>query len=133
MTSMKHTSNLHILTVLLSIILLIRAQLQESDRVIEYNARNHSWPPLLHEYTPSSEGWQRIMARRLEQISHIDDRESRYSAYIIHLYVALLSSNFTEVGYELVRAPSHIFQELKALFNTLDNRKGQDFDILCNS
>ena len=32
-------------------------QLNEQDRVAEYHARNHKWPPLKSNYIPQTEGW----------------------------------------------------------------------------
>ena len=96
---------------------LISGQLLESDRVREYNARKNEWPPRLDEYNPPSEGWRRIMWRRLEQISHIEDVEDRWGAYMIGIHVALKSKNFTQLGYRLDKAPLRIFEKLKKILD----------------
>lgn len=87
-------------------------QLNEDDRVDEYHARNHHWPPLPSDYTPQNAGWRSIFERRFQQTAQLNDIGAKYNAYMSTVHSALLAPNFTEFGWGLARAPSDLVEAL---------------------
>ena len=53
--------------------------LYEDERVDEYYKRGHTWPPTDEEFVPNSDGWTRIMRRRLAQVRRIEDSGDMYN------------------------------------------------------
>eukprot|EP00591_Stephanopyxis_turris_P006112 CAMPEP_0195522508 /NCGR_PEP_ID=MMETSP0794_2-20130614/20743_1 /TAXON_ID=515487 /ORGANISM="Stephanopyxis turris, Strain CCMP 815" /LENGTH=381 /DNA_ID=CAMNT_0040652279 /DNA_START=38 /DNA_END=1183 /DNA_ORIENTATION=- len=88
------------------------ARLIERERVAEYNKRGHTWPPLLSDYTPNTEGWRSINERRFRQIEQLDPA-IRYQSYMLAVHSALFIQNFTEYGWGVSRAPKGIVDKLK--------------------
>lgn len=88
--------------------------LAESDRLHEYEIRNHTWPPLPEEYIPNTEGWRSLIRRRLEQVESIPDISDRYNGYMKTIYTGLIAPNFTEHGWGLTRVPEELISELRA-------------------
>jgi len=77
-------SNLVRISLLLVIIFLlpcdmVQGGLYEPDRVAEYNKRNYTWPPSDEEFIPNTEGWRKIMKRRLEQVRRIESHGDMYN------------------------------------------------------
>lgn len=88
-------------------------QLNENERVAEYHARGHHWPPLHSDYVPNnSPGWRSIFERRFLQTAHIADEESKYNAYMSTIHSALVVENFTEYGWALTKAPPDLVEAL---------------------
>ena len=77
--------------------------LHEEDRIREYHARGHEWPP--NEYNPNTPGWRKIMQRRLRQLNNVPSLKERYNGYIGVVHSALTCKNFTENGWGVTRAP----------------------------
>lgn len=80
-------------------------QLVETERVAEYNARKHTWPPQENEYIPDTAGWRAFKALRFRQIERIENLGDKYNGYMSAVYSALVAPNFTENGWGLTRAP----------------------------
>jgi hypothetical protein len=110
MMSMTATS----LRLLLWTLLLVatESQLLEVERLAEYEARNHTWPP--DDYTPNTEGWRKIFERRFRQIDALDSDTNSYNGYMSAVHAGLLCPNFTLNGWGLTRAPQGLVDELKA-------------------
>ncbi|KAL7553962.1 hypothetical protein ACHAWF_017920 [Thalassiosira exigua] len=87
-------------------------QLDEGERVAQYRARNHAWPPRPSDYLPDLPKWASLHARRFDQIDRIEDTQSKYNAYISAVHSALLAPNFTEYGWGLTRAPDDLVDAL---------------------
>ena len=86
-------------------------ELIEDERIQEFHARNHSWPP---QYVPLTEGWKRINDRRFAQVSQLsNDKYSKYNGYLETSRSAITTPNFTENGWGLTRAPDDLFQALR--------------------
>lgn len=88
------------------------AQLNEWERQEEYKRRGHTWPPKLEDFSPPTEGWRKIYARRFKQLEYVDDPK-RYQAYMHATYSGLISKNFTEYGFGVTRAPQAVIDKLK--------------------
>lgn len=86
-------------------------QLKEEERLLEYQARNYTWPRDF--YNPPTEGWKQIMDRRFAQITDITNSNERYLAYVQTMTAAIVAPNFTETGWALMRAPESLIDELK--------------------
>lgn len=99
-------------------------QMHESDRIAEYHARRHEWPPRPSDYVPpKSPGWRSAFERRFEQVSRISDLNSKYNGYMSVVHSALLAPNFTEHGWALTRAPDDLVDALHAnLMRGLESR-----------
>ena len=65
--------------ILFSQVVVVQAGLIEDERVAEYHNREHKWPPLHEEFVPNTNGWRKIMRRRLEQVQRIEDRGDMYN------------------------------------------------------
>jgi hypothetical protein len=83
----------------------------ESDRLVEYERRNYSWPP--GAYVPDTPGWRSLMEERFEQIRRMDRSGDRYEGYLQTVHSALLAPNFTELGFGLARAPEGLMADLR--------------------
>ncbi|KAL7543955.1 hypothetical protein ACHAXR_013368 [Thalassiosira sp. AJA248-18] len=88
------------------------AGLNEHERVAEYHKRNYTWPPLDEEYIPNTEGWRRIMKRRLEQVQRIENGRDMYNGWVATIHTGLIAPNFTEYGWAVTRAPQGLLDEL---------------------
>ena len=86
-------------------------KLVESDRVIEYNKRNYTWP--LQNYMPNTPGWKRLVESRFAQVAEMADSGKRYEGYIQTLHSAFLVPNFTEHGFGLARCPDDLIRDLR--------------------
>jgi len=84
----------------------------EHERVAEYHNRNYTWPPRPDEYVPNTEGWRRIMERRLEQVQRIEDGGDMYNGWVATVHTGLIAQNFTEYGWAVTRAPQGLLDEL---------------------
>ena len=71
--------------------------LDEEDRLREYDARGYQWP--IPQVNPNTEGWRKIFYRRMEQLNSIEDVGERYNGWIQTISAALVAPNFTESGY----------------------------------
>mmetsp|Transcript_13800 Transcript_13800/g.29374 ORF Transcript_13800/g.29374 Transcript_13800/m.29374 type:complete len:135 (+) Transcript_13800:1-405(+) len=89
-----------------------KAVLNEDERVSEYHKRKYTWPPLEEEYVPNTEGWKRIMKRRLEQVRRIEDRTDMYNGWVATIHTGLIAPNFTEYGWAVTKAPQGLMDEL---------------------
>ena len=94
----------------------------------EYHKRGYSWP--LPETVPNTEGWNRLMRGRMQQISSIDRDASRFAAWRSVMTQALVAPNFTEHGWALTRAPDYLVHELKLnLYQHKDTAKNEHFQL----
>lgn len=90
----------------------VESTLHEDERLAEYEARNHTWPP--DDYKPNTEGWRKIFERRFRQIDALDRDKNSYNGYMSAVHAGLLCPNFTLNGWGLTRAPQGLVDELKA-------------------
>ena len=117
-------------TSLLLILHLILGQLSEDQRVDEYHARNHQWPPLPSNYIPDNSGWRSLFDRRFQQIAQIPDLDAKYNAYMSSVHSALLAPNFTEYGWALTRGPDGLVQDLlHVLLDGLESSEEAEVEI----
>ena len=86
-------------------------QMTEEHRMNEYRKRGYKWP--LDEMVPETPGWRRIMERRFEQVSRVQDTTEKYNGWMGFITSALVASNYTENGWGLTRAPEHITKRLQ--------------------
>jgi hypothetical protein len=93
------------------VVVVVDAQLIESERLAHYHARNYTWPPT--KYVPNTDGWTKLMEHRLRQVSEIDNSQHRYEGFIQTLNSALVAPNFTELGWGLARAPDELMAALR--------------------
>ena len=94
----------------------------EEHRVEEYHKRGYRWP--LEEMVPNTPGWRRIMERRFEQVSRVEDTNDKYNGWMGFITSALVASNYTENGWGLTRAPEHITKRLQErLHKSLEVKK----------
>lgn len=84
---------LYLLTLTIIITLAVALNLQEPERLKEYEARNYSWP--LPHFVPDTPGWRRLMSRRFEQVEQIPKMEERYWAWVGAMASAVAVPNFT--------------------------------------
>ncbi|KAL9182265.1 LOW QUALITY PROTEIN: hypothetical protein ACHAXT_012917 [Thalassiosira profunda] len=109
----RRRSAVHIIcTVLLLGIHQAAGQLDEGDRVAEYRARGHTWPPLPSDYIPPTPGWQSTFERRFRQIEYLTDEGAKYNGFMSAVHSALIAPNFTEYGWGLTRAPQDLVDAL---------------------
>jgi hypothetical protein len=54
--------------------------LNEEDRINEYNARGYTWP--LNEVNPNTDGWRKLVYRRMQQLDSVEDLGERYNGWI---------------------------------------------------
>ena len=97
---------------LLSMILSIRTDvfsLVESFSVPSLTSMQQ-WP--LQHFVPDTLGWRKLMERRMEQVSRIEDSTKRYNGWTQTMNMAAVAPNFTENGWGLTRAPPDLVQEL---------------------
>jgi hypothetical protein len=124
---------LHITLALGSLILLLHlilGQLSEGERIDEYHARNHKWPPLPSDYIPNNSGWRSLFDRRFQQIAQIPDLDAKYNAYMSSVHGALLAKNFTEYGWALTRGPDGLVQDLlHILLDGLESSEDAEVEI----
>ena len=85
--------------------------LVEDERHAEYLLRNYTWP--LTSVSPNTDGWKRLMFRRLAQVERIKNTADRYNAFYTTMSSAITCPNFTESGWGLTRAPLDLVQELQ--------------------
>lgn len=95
--------------------------IEEDERLAEYHARNYNWP--LESMVPNTEGWRRLMERRIQQLEQMEgDDEYRYKGWIPTMASALTVPNFTEHGWGLTRAPADLVKKLRdSLYNGFAN------------
>jgi hypothetical protein len=82
------------------------------ERVAEYRRRGHQWP--LQDFVPNTDGWSRLMERRLSQIQAMDNTQQRWDGWIETMGMALTTPNFTEFGWGLTQGPPELTEELVA-------------------
>ena len=71
---------------------------------------------------PNTPGWDRLMRKRLDQVSQIEDLNDRWQGYISAITQAVVAPNFTENGWGLTRAPKEIVDLLwKSLHDNMAN------------
>lgn len=94
----------------------------EEHRMEEYHKRGYKWP--LEEVVPNTPGWKRTLTRRFEQVSHVENPNDRYNGWMGFMASALVTTNYTENGWGLTRAPEHILKRLQdRLHKTLEINK----------
>ena len=71
----------------------------EHERQEEYHKRNYTWPPRPDEYVPDTEGWRRIMERRLERVQRIEDGGDMYNGEcsVMQCAVCIETTNNTAI------------------------------------
>ena len=123
MRGINHIELLLLVCIIAVVIDLSSGQLNENDRVKQYHARNHKWPPLPSEYIPNNPRWRTTFERRFEQTARIVDEGDKIykcNAYLSVLHSALLAPNFTEYGWALTRAPPELVgSAVQALLDNL--------------
>jgi len=112
---MKRPDNAAAATALIAALSATHAQVAETDRLAEYNARNHVWPPPDEEYKPPTPGWRSLYQSRIRQLEQYDDQEltAKWNGYMVAVHSALLCQNFTENGWGLTKAPQDIVDDLR--------------------
>lgn len=83
----------------------------EEERMKEYHARGYEWP--LKKLVPDTEGWKKIYDRRFKQIQRIEDSNAKYNGWVQSMSSAVSTQNFTENGWGLTRAPTHLVELLQ--------------------
>jgi len=116
---------------LIIIIIILHANfcsaMYENERVNEYHKRKYKWP--IEAFVPETEGWRKLMQRRLKQIQFIEDGMGRYNAWVQVIGSALVTPNFTHYGWGLARAPQHLVDLLKEnLYNGLNSTDNQTLE-----
>ena len=53
--------------------------MSEEDRLIEHRKLYKSWPP---PFIPNTEGWIRLMKRRMAQVAAISGRHEKYDGWM---------------------------------------------------
>lgn len=92
----------------------LEIQLNEEDRIAEYEKRGYKWPIPDEIFIPNTTGWKQLMRRRLEQVTSIEDSFDRYVGYSQILSSSVLIQNFTEHGFGLARcADEALMDELR--------------------
>jgi len=86
----------------------------EEYRLEQRQKHGFRWPPTV---VPNTPGWNRIMSRRFEQISRLNDRNDKWNAWTAIMGSALVTPNYTENGWGLTRAPEHITERLQLRLN----------------
>jgi hypothetical protein len=61
-------------------------QLNEEDRLKEYEKRNYTWP--LNNYSPNTPGWKALMEERFAQVAEMES--DRYEGLIQTIHSAFL-------------------------------------------
>ena len=85
-----------------------------------YNTRGYEWP--LPEVIPNTPGWNRLMRRRMAQVQQLPDIRDRYTGWVGVITQALVAPNFTENGFRVAKAPSHVVDLLKkSITNNIHN------------
>jgi len=62
---------------------------------------------------PDTPGWNRILNKRFEQVSRIEDSNDRYNGWMGFITSAMVTTNYTENGWGLTRAPEHLTRRLQ--------------------
>lgn len=94
----------------------------ETHRMEEYKKRGYKWP--LEGVIPNTPGWNRIMKRRFEQMERVQDENKKYNGWLSLMTSAILTTNYTENGWGLTRAPEHITKRLQErLYNSIEVSK----------
>jgi len=88
----------------------VLSAMTEEHRLQERKKRGWEWP--LKNFVPDTLGWRKLMERRFEQVSRIEDRTLRYNGWTQTMNMAAVQPNFTENGWGLTRAPPDLVQEL---------------------
>ena len=106
------TANKLLALIALPVLLLSSSTLgrTEEERVAEYHARNHTWPP---QFVPDTPGWRKLMEHRLRQVAEIEDRGDRFEGYAQTISAAVVQKNYTEHGFGLARAPQELVEALR--------------------
>ena len=95
-------------------------QLREDERRIMYNTRGYEWP--LPGVIPNTPGWNRLMRRRMAQVQQLPDIRDRYTGWVGVITQAIVAPNFTENGFRVAKAPSHVVDLLKkSITNNIHN------------
>lgn len=94
----------------------------EDYRLEQRQKHGYQWP--LPHMVPNTPGWRRIMNRRFEQISRLKNREDKWNAWVAVMTSAFTATNYTENGWGLTRAPSHITERLQRRLNATLAEKG---------
>jgi len=84
---------------------LVQCQLNEGERVSEYQKREYQWPAPDEDFIPNTEGWRAIMRRRFNQVQEIKDHGDKYNGFMSTVYQSFIGKNFTEYGWALTKAP----------------------------
>jgi hypothetical protein len=89
----------------------VTGALVESERLVEYNKRNYTWP--INRFVPDTPGWSALMSKRLAQIEEIESEQDRYVGFMQTLHSAVLAKNYTEYGFGLTRCPDELIGTLR--------------------
>jgi hypothetical protein len=85
----------------------------ESERLLEHQKRNYEWPPSQSQFVPNTTGWKNLMETRLDQVSEMPDPKARFVAYVQTIHAAMVTPNFTEYGFAVMRCPDALLQDLQ--------------------
>lgn len=86
-------------------------QLNEEDRVLEYQKRNYTWP--LDNYVPNTPGWRELMIHRFAQVEELPTSQQRYEGYYRTIHSAFVVPNFTQYGFGLGRCSDDLIATLR--------------------
>jgi len=85
---------------------------QEVDRVVEYQKRfGNSWPP---ESWDTSPGWSEWVSQEESKLEKISNRDERWFSWL-NLIQSMAVPKISDLGFELVDVPEHIYKELREL------------------
>ena len=90
----------------------------DEETRLEEHYKLFGWPPKI---IPDTDGWKRMMEKRMSQTRHLKDIGKKYDAWIQVMTSAVTQPNFTEFGWGLTRAPQELADTLReAVRNGLD-------------
>lgn len=85
----------------------------EDERIAARLARGYQWPPAESDYKPNTPGWKKLFQHRLRQVEEIEDKTSRFEAYVQTLSASIVQPNYTDYGFGLARAPDDLMEALR--------------------
>ncbi|CAJ1934156.1 unnamed protein product [Cylindrotheca closterium] len=85
----------------------------EEERIAARLERGYQWPPSDSDYKPNTPGWKKLFEHRLRQVEEMEDKSSRFEAYVQTLSASIVQPNFTEHGFGLARAPDDLMDALR--------------------
>ena len=102
----------------------------EEERQAEYIKRGYEWP--IQKFVPDTEGWTKLMSRRLSQIRANPNTQQKWDGWIQTLSASLTVPNHTEFGWGLTHAPEKLTADLQtAIYEGLPTARLEgDIDVI---